>query len=87
MKASWNIIYRVPVRKYGPNLRAIVLSRKKPELCSFCSFLRSCAWSGNLLPSAAPAAKAFSCLPAQENKLLLQTIHLCHDAAPFQSLM
>lgn len=66
MKASWNMIHRVPVRKYGPNLRASVLSRKKPELCSFCSFLRSWAWSGSLLPSATPDAKAFSCLPGGE---------------------
>lgn len=63
MKASWNMMHRVPVRKYGPNLRVSVLSRKKPELCSFCSFLRSWAWSGSRLPSAAPGAKAFCCLP------------------------
>lgn len=74
MKASWKIMHRVPVRKYGPNLRASVLSRKKPELCSFCSFLRSCAWSGSLLPSAAHAAKAFSCLPKETTQL--QTIQL-----------
>lgn len=67
MNASWNMIHKVPVRKYGPNLRASVLSRKKPELCSFCSFLRSWAWSGSLLPSATPDAKAFSCLPEGQN--------------------
>lgn len=35
------MIHKVPLRKYGPNLRVSVLRRKKPELCSFCSFLRS----------------------------------------------
>ena len=66
MKASWNTMHSVPVRKYGPNLRVSVRSRKKPELCSRCSFRRSCAWSGSLAPRAVPEARTFSCLSGGE---------------------
>lgn len=85
MKASWKMIHRVPVRKYGPNLRASVLSRKKPELCSFCNFLRSWAWSGSLLPNATPDAKAFSCLPEGENARSHTSVSEMpqHDAGAF----
>ena len=68
MKASWTMMHSVPVKKYGPKFRASVLSRKNPELCSFCSFLRSWAWSGNLVPSATPDARALSCLPEEKGK-------------------
>ncbi|KAG7277300.1 hypothetical protein CRUP_036969 [Coryphaenoides rupestris] len=81
MKASWKTMHSVPVRKYGPNLRASVLSRKKPELCSLCSFRRSCAWSGSLPPSATPEARAFSCLPHVEPE---KPKTLTHDLEAFE---
>lgn len=62
MKASWTTRHKVPDRKYGPKLRARVLSRQKPELCSFCSFRMSWACSASREPSATPVPKDLSCL-------------------------
>lgn len=80
---SWKMIHRVPVRKYGPNFLVSVLSRKKPELCSFCSFLRSWAWSGSLLSNATLDASAFSCLPEKCTHLGLR--HWC-ERRPYGQL-